>query len=71
MYSATHHELGFASAATLTTTDGGQEQELAARHAASTKVDAELVAALAGEVEALRRRHTSTINPAVDSIGPA
>lgn len=55
MYSATDAELGFTSAAP-TAPSGSQELELAARLATSTKVDAALIAALAGEVEALRRQ---------------
>lgn len=55
MYTATDIELGFTSEPVLVPADG-QDQELAARLAASTRVDAALVTALAAEVDALRRQ---------------
>lgn len=55
MYDATDADLGFAPGP-ITNGENGQEAELRARLAASTRVDAVLVAALASEVEALRRQ---------------
>lgn len=56
MYSATDAELGFPSPAPLTMPAGGQEHELAARLASSSKLDAAMIAVLAAEVEGLRRQ---------------
>jgi tetratricopeptide (TPR) repeat protein len=55
MYSATDTELGFTSEAVAVVTDS-HDEELAARLASATRVDATLVAALAVEVEALRHQ---------------